>query len=136
MPGKKTPIWLLSVPQMRLPSNGDPVACQPMPLRCVPGATRSGLTRASAVGPRLENVAMSWTLFASPLRTSQASVPNARWLSLAPTVMTFLAVAGVLIVRAPGPPLPAATTSIICCAPGCEGTASRTIASYSWAVAS
>ena len=79
---------------------------------------------------------MSCALLASLLDVSQASVPDARSLSSAPTAMTFLAVAGVLSVPAPGPSLPAATTSTICCAPACEATASRTIASYSWAVAS
>ena len=79
---------------------------------------------------------MSWALLASPFGVPQASTPNARSFSSAPTVMTFFAVPGVLIVPARGPSLPAATTCTSCWAPGCEGTASRAIASNSCAVAS
>ena len=61
----------------------------------LPGATTSGLTRPSAVGPRLLNEAI-WSL----------SV-------LAPTVITFSAAAGLPTVLLPGPSLPAATTTVL-----------------------
>ena len=59
----------------------------------VPGATMSGLSRPSLVGPRLEKSAMSRALSAPAFVTPQPSVPLARTLSDAPTVMTFFAVA-------------------------------------------
>ena len=65
--------------------------------------------------------------------TPQPSVPPiARTLSDAPTVMTFFAVPGDLIVLAPAPEFPAETTSMNCWFPATPGWASRTSASNSW----
>ena len=61
---------------------------------CVPGATTSGFTRPSCVGPRPEKLMMSPVLSAPPFVTPQPSVPEPRTLSAAPTVITFLAVPG------------------------------------------
>ena len=64
---------------------------------CVPGATRSGFMRPSCVGPRLEKLMMSLALSAPPFETPQPSVPEPRTLSEAPTVITFLAVPGAVM---------------------------------------
>jgi hypothetical protein len=50
--------------------------------------------RPSWVGPRPEKLMMSLALSDPPLVTPQPSVPEARTLSAAPTVITFLAVPG------------------------------------------
>src|SRR5262245_35822987 len=112
------------------------------PVRCVPGATRSGLLRPSAQGPRAEVFLRSLALSASLSSTRQASAPPNGWtLFAAPTVMTFLAVPGEPTVLAPGPPLPTEKTMTISWLPA-TGTvdpvccASRTSASYRWARAS
>ena len=59
----------------------------------VPGATRSGFIRRSSVGPRLEKSRMSRALLDAASLT-QPSPPVARTFSEAPTVITFLAVPG------------------------------------------
>ena len=61
---------------------------------CVPGATTSGFMRPSCVGPRPEKLMMSLALSAPAFVTPQPSVPESRTLSAAPTVITFLAVPG------------------------------------------
>jgi hypothetical protein len=63
----------------------------------VPGATTSGFMRPSCVGPRLEKLMMSLALLAPAFVTPQPSVPEPRTLSAAPTVITFLAVPGELM---------------------------------------
>ena len=61
---------------------------------CVPGATTSGFMRPSCVGPRPEKLMMSLALSAPAFVTPQPSVPESRTLSAAPTVITFFAVPG------------------------------------------
>ena len=87
-------------------------------------------------GPRLEKPMMSLALSAPVLAMPQPSVPVWRTFSLAPTVMTFLAVAGLLTVFAAEPSLPAAKTTVSCCKPVVPLCASRTMASYDCALAS
>src|SRR5574341_928178 len=90
----------------------------------VPGATRSGLTLPSSVGPRDEKAAIPLALSASGsnaigalkkhdveprLKKSQGRLPtpvSLRLLSVAPTVMTFLAVPGVFNESGSTTPLP------------------------------
>ena len=93
---------------------------------CVPGATTSGLTRPSVVGPRLEKVARSWALSASALETPQPSVPVGRTFSEAPTEITFLAVPGEVSVSVS---LPAEKTCVISWLPDTDASASRVSAS-------
>src|SRR4051812_47124762 len=87
------------------------------PVTCVPGARRSGFVRPSAQGPRPENVAMSLALSASASSYPQRSSPVMLFppaeiaigctFSAAPTVMTFFAVPGEVMVCPAGPELPA-----------------------------
>ena len=93
------------------------------PVTCVAGATRSGLIRPSAHGPRLENEAMSFASLASESGVEQPSSPTEllprfamdmdRTFSVPPTAMTFLAVPGGLTVDELGPPLLTANTITI-----------------------
>ena len=53
--------------------------------------------RPSCVGPRPEKLMMSLALSAPPFDTPQPSVPEPRTLSEAPTVITFLAVPGAVM---------------------------------------
>src|ERR687895_208451 len=68
-----------------------PLCCGAAPVMWVPGATTSGFSRPSSVGPRLEKLMMSRALFACVSVTPHPSVPLWRTPSDAPTVITFLA---------------------------------------------
>ena len=57
------------------------------------------------------------------------SVPSASLFSLAPTAMTFLAVAGARSEPLPGPSFPVEKKYVICWLPASVGSASRTNAS-------
>ena len=88
---------------------------------CVPGAIISGLIRPSPplelIGPRLEKPMISLRLSAPELATPQPSEPVWRKFSPAPTVIMFLAVAGLPTVLAPLPSFPAAKTTVNSCNP-------------------
>ena len=123
--------------------------CERVETTNVPGATTSGLKRPKSPSvpmptlPRLENDATSLSLsvkptnnwLVSPLIT--ASLVMLRELSIAPTVITFLAVAGARMLSGsptvplvlPKPLFPAANTYRIGCEPGLSAIASRTAAS-------
>ena len=68
-------------------------------MTCVPGATTSGFIRPSCVGPRPEKLMMSLALLAPALVTPHPSVPEARTFSVAPTVITFFAVPGEVMLQ-------------------------------------
>jgi hypothetical protein len=106
----------------------------------VPGAIRSGLTRASPpdelTGPRLEKAMTSLALSAPELPVPQPSMPVCRTFSPAPMVIMFLAVPGLPTVPALDPPLPAEKTTVICCKRDVPVCASRTMVSYACALLS
>src|SRR5690625_2010362 len=89
----------------------------------VPGATISGLMR-PCEGPWLEEQAME--SMSGPLHWDGTYAPQRSFWE-APTVMTFLALAGLLTPADPS--LPAANTMLICSLTSVPGMASRTAAS-------
>src|SRR6266850_4585006 len=105
-PGRaQTPEPLKQLRALPLPEgDGGGLIWPTPPVMCVPGATISGLRRPSEHGPRLEKVAMSSAELAAVSAVLQPSLPAVllppfavdieRTFSLAPTVMTFLAVPG------------------------------------------
>jgi len=103
--------------QTLLPSN--PALVLAVPWIWVPGAMVSGLTRSPSAGPRLEKPITSMALSAPVGPTLQPSVQSpssslGRSFSEAPTLSTFLPVAGLPTVELPEPELPAAKICINC----------------------
>src|ERR1017187_6555401 len=144
------------VPKLKKQDKADPVPlgdgggklCGVPAMMCEHGATRSGLIRPSAQGPRLEKLAISFALLASVSKVVQPSSPAGllpplrvdmeRTFSVPPTAKTFFAVAGELMDRVLGPSSPSEKTITISWLPFAAkaepvGWASRTRASYACA---
>src|SRR5436190_17050495 len=112
------------------PGDGGGLSCATPPEMCVPGATSSGFLRPSVHGPRPEKPTMSFELSADASVRPQPSFPPGSLpplaveidatFSVAPTVMTFLAVPGELTVCGFEPALPAAKRITISWLPGAE----------------